>query len=96
MEYKTKFKPAELLCKTSLQWIPFEKAFGFIEKNLVEFGEKKDEQIEHKVKVVDQSKTVHYGVTCDGCKKPEFSGVRHKCEQCDNFDFCPSCYEKKR
>jgi len=34
---------------------------------------------------------VHYSVACDGCGKFPIEGIRYKCEQCDNFDFCEKC-----
>eukprot|EP00698_Gefionella_okellyi_P006416 TRINITY_DN15768_c0_g1_i1.p1 TRINITY_DN15768_c0_g1~~TRINITY_DN15768_c0_g1_i1.p1 ORF type:complete len:317 (+),score=35.78 TRINITY_DN15768_c0_g1_i1:86-1036(+) len=33
----------------------------------------------------------HAGVTCDGCSASNFSGVRHKCTVCFDFDFCNDC-----
>ncbi|GJE90607.1 ZZ-type zinc finger-containing protein [Phanerochaete sordida] len=33
---------------------------------------------------------VHVGITCDGCRQ-RITGVRHKCLQCDDFDFCGDC-----
>ncbi|EPE33038.1 hypothetical protein GLAREA_06050 [Glarea lozoyensis ATCC 20868] len=31
---------------------------------------------------------------CDGCQKTLFySDLRYKCRDCDNFDFCPHCYD---
>ncbi|KAI0788225.1 hypothetical protein C8Q74DRAFT_1256731 [Fomes fomentarius] len=34
---------------------------------------------------------VHHGITCDGCDKTDIQGVRHKCLQCNDFDFCEQC-----
>lgn len=96
MSYKANFSPSELLCKSTLQWVKTSNALPLLDKNLVEFGEKKDEKDQVKMKVIDQSKVIHFGITCDGCKKQEFSGIRYKCETCENFDFCQSCYDKRQ
>ena len=32
---------------------------------------------------------------CDGCGQGPIQGVRYKCSICKNFDFCPTCEEKK-
>eukprot|EP00164_Ancoracysta_twista_P018329 GFYU01031672.1.p1 GENE.GFYU01031672.1~~GFYU01031672.1.p1 ORF type:complete len:259 (-),score=42.58 GFYU01031672.1:107-883(-) len=37
------------------------------------------------------SSVVHEGVTCDGCGRTNFSGVRHKCLLCYDFDLCQPC-----
>jgi len=34
----------------------------------------------------------HDGITCDGCKKIGFEGVRYKCSECADFDLCPACF----
>ncbi|KAI0800737.1 hypothetical protein C8Q74DRAFT_1238467 [Fomes fomentarius] len=34
---------------------------------------------------------VHTGITCDGCHQKNITGIRHKCVQCADFDFCDSC-----
>jgi len=34
----------------------------------------------------------HFGVTCDGCSSENIIGNRYKCAECDNFDYCNSCY----
>lgn len=40
--------------------------------------------------------TRHVGILCDGCQRRDFSGVRYKCRQCDNFDLCGPCYREMR
>lgn len=94
MNYKANFAPFELYCKSTDQWVSSEKALPLLEKNIIKFGEIKSEE-KVSVKLIDQSKVIHFGITCDGCKKHEFTGVRYKCDQCQNFDFCQSCYEKR-
>ncbi|KAI0788221.1 hypothetical protein C8Q74DRAFT_667217 [Fomes fomentarius] len=37
------------------------------------------------------TKYVHHGVKCDGCNKMDIQGVRHRCLQCNDFDFCEQC-----
>jgi len=34
---------------------------------------------------------VHNGIHCDGCRKQNIVGVRYKCLQCADFDFCDFC-----
>ncbi|XP_059149263.1 E3 ubiquitin-protein ligase MIB2-like [Physella acuta] len=36
--------------------------------------------------------TKHPGINCDGCKVEVISGIRWKCSDCINFDFCTKCY----
>lgn len=40
--------------------------------------------------------SVHVGVSCDGCGKSPLSGVRFKCVNCDEFNFCEDCEVKKK
>jgi|EP00945_MAST-04E_sp_MAST-4E-sp1_P000697 DNA-directed RNA polymerase subunit RPC12/RpoP len=35
---------------------------------------------------------VHYGVVCDGCRQTPIVGQRFKCNTCEDFDLCGSCY----
>jgi len=37
---------------------------------------------------------VYIGVSCDGCGKSNFEGIRYKCTVCSNFDYCDSCEDK--
>jgi hypothetical protein len=32
-----------------------------------------------------------HSVTCDHCKKTNFSGIRYKCLICKDFDLCEQC-----
>lgn len=34
----------------------------------------------------------HEGVTCDGCGKSNFVGIRHKCNICYDYDLCDECF----
>jgi len=34
---------------------------------------------------------VHRGITCDGCQTRPIVGVRYKCAECRDFDFCENC-----
>jgi len=33
----------------------------------------------------------HHGVTCDGCGISNFTGTRHKCLDCNDYDLCHDC-----
>ncbi|KEY68828.1 hypothetical protein S7711_11479 [Stachybotrys chartarum IBT 7711] len=35
---------------------------------------------------------IHQGIQCDGCEE-SIVGVRFRCDQCEDFDFCSTCYE---
>jgi len=37
------------------------------------------------------SAEAHIGVTCDGCSTANFSGLRHKCLECFDYDLCHEC-----
>mgnify|MGYP003958564523 FL=1 len=42
----------------------------------------------------DQEAEVHFGVVCDGCDATPIIGSRYKCKECDDFDYCSTCYNK--
>uniref|UniRef100_A0A069DTU2 Sequestosome-1 n=1 Tax=Panstrongylus megistus TaxID=65343 RepID=A0A069DTU2_9HEMI len=48
----------------------------------------------HNPKDSQNSKVVHYGVTCDGCEK-DVIGFRYKCAFCPDYDLCQDCESKK-
>lgn len=41
------------------------------------------------------SPVTHNHVTCDGCEMSPIVGVRHKCLDCADFDFCDACMVSK-
>ncbi|XP_012867362.1 PREDICTED: E3 ubiquitin-protein ligase HERC2 [Dipodomys ordii] len=40
--------------------------------------------------------SIHPGVTCDGCQMFPINGSRFKCRNCDDFDFCETCFKTKK
>ena len=38
---------------------------------------------------------VHETVTCKGCNTEQIVGLRLKCDECNDFDLCSTCFEKK-
>lgn len=43
-----------------------------------------------------EMKEVHYRIMCDRCGMHPLIGIRYKCEECEDFDYCESCYEKDK
>lgn len=41
--------------------------------------------------VPSTEKSVHYHVSCDGCKMYPIVGIRYKCYVCPDFDYCEKC-----
>jgi hypothetical protein len=39
--------------------------------------------------------SIHYGISCDLCRKKKFSSRRYKCLICNDFDLCSICYDKQ-
>ncbi len=44
----------------------------------------------------NKSETVHSNIECDGCGMYPLIGVRYKCNECDDFDFCSDCHQQKK
>lgn len=42
---------------------------------------------------IPQEEVVHHGVTCDGCRVSPIRGIRYKCTECHDFDYCSVCEE---
>ncbi|XP_059922232.1 E3 ubiquitin-protein ligase HERC2 isoform X1 [Gadus macrocephalus] len=40
--------------------------------------------------------SVHPGVRCDGCQMFPINGPRFKCRNCDDFDYCDSCFKTSK
>ena len=38
----------------------------------------------------------HVGSVCNGCGEFPIEGIRYKCIQCNDFDFCEKCHEEKK
>ena len=44
------------------------------------------------LKLANIKEEIHPCCTCDGCGIKPIKGLRYKCSQCINFDFCEKCY----
>jgi next-to-BRCA1 protein 1 len=44
----------------------------------------------------NKNETVHSNTRCDGCGMDPLIGVRYKCNECYNFDFCSACHQQKK
>ena len=50
--------------------------------------------IESKSKLSQKYSTViHHGIKCNKCGMNPIVGIRYKCMECDNFNFCENCEE---
>jgi len=45
------------------------------------------------VPINDENLAVHNCVRCDGCGMKPIKGIRYKCTECHNFDYCEACEE---
>jgi len=39
---------------------------------------------------------IHHGVSCDGCDAYPIIGLRFKCKDCPDFDFCSTCHVENK
>jgi len=46
-------------------------------------------------KDLEPFEVIHHNIICDGCGERNIRGLRFKCNQCDDFDFCEKCYAKR-
>ena len=57
----------------------------------LEQNKEKDNEIE-----TPSSVEIHNGCICNGCGEFPIVGIRYKCVDCKDFDYCQSCYEEKK
>lgn len=46
-------------------------------------------------KDLESPEVIHHNIICDGCGERNIRGLRFKCNQCDDFDFCEKCYANR-
>ena len=39
---------------------------------------------------------IHQNVRCDGCRVRPIRGIRYKCKECEDLDYCEECYIKNK
>lgn len=47
-------------------------------------------------KIQQPKKTIHKNVQCDGCYINPVVGTRYMCLNCNNYDLCERCFEKRK
>ena len=57
----------------------------------LEQNKEKDNDIE-----TPNSVETHNGCICNGCGEFPIVGIRYKCVNCKDFDYCQSCYQEKK
>jgi hypothetical protein len=65
-----------------------------IEKTILSTSRVVEKMMENPESHTKINQTVHEGVSCDGCGMFPLIGLRYKCTECYNFDFCEECEEK--
>ena len=67
------------------------QATQIVMESKLKMEENNNEQIETPCSVEK-----HSGTVCNGCGLFNIQGVRYKCVQCGDFDFCEQCFEDKK
>ena len=71
------------------QYMPFESIKVIVYENDYPENKEKPNEIKN-----ENSKPIHFGFRCDGCKKNPIVGCRYKCAICKDFDYCEECEQK--
>ena len=53
------------------------------------------EKTSSKIEKNENGKVIHSHVRCDGCNAYPIVGIRYKCSECPDFDFCEKCEQSK-